>query len=372
MPSRSALTTQHESLRELTDLGVALWLDDLDRNRLRSGELADLINHWSVRGVTTNPTIFHKAISNGRMYRDEITAMKDHGMSVPDMVWQLMIDDVQGACDLFQPVWRGTAGRDGRVSLEVDPGLAHDTKGTIEQAQQLWQRLNRVNAFIKIPATQAGLPAITACIGSGISVNVTLIFSVHCYEQVIDAYLTGLEQAHRAHLPLDSIQSVASLFVSRVDTVVDQQLESLNSPEARSLLGTAAIANARCAWAAHRATLISERWLALAELGANQQRPLWASTGVKNPNYDPTRYVIDLAVAGSVNTMPEGTLRAVAESGVFRGDQVTDEMAAAAQTLEKLRAVGIDLNATLDALQVQGVSAFQESWVQLLDAVAAS
>jgi len=353
-------------LQELTDLGVALWLDDLDRSRLQDGALQHLVDKWCIRGVTTNPTIFHKAISQGHQYASDLDDLRNRGASADEIVWEMTIEDVKSACDLLVPVWESTHGLDGRVSLEVDPRLAHDTDGTVAQAHELWQRLDRRNAFIKIPATPAGIPAIAECIAAGISVNVTLIFSVTCYAQVISAYITGLERAHAAGRDLRTISSVASFFISRVDTAVDEQLRRLGTRDATDLLGRAAIANACAAWECHRDALADPRWGSLAASGAQPQRPLWASTGVKNPDYDPTRYVVDLAVAGSVNTMPESTLHAVADTGVFAGDRVTSQIPAAHATLTDLKAVGIDLDATLDELQRSGVAAFQESWTQLL------
>jgi transaldolase len=356
----------NQTLAELTDLGVSVWLDDLDRSRLEGGGLAGLIHNRSVRGVTTNPTIFQKAIATGPWYESDITALRAAGSSAEEVVWDLMIRDVQAACDVFRPVWESTEGLDGRVSLEVDPRLAHDTQATATQAAELWARLDRPNAFIKIPATQEGLPAITAAIAAGISVNVTLIFSLERYRAVIAAYLDGLELALSAGRDIGAIASVASFFVSRVDTEVDARLESMANPAAQDFLGSAAIANARLAWGEHQATLQGDRWRRIAEAGAQQQRPLWASTGVKNPAYDDTRYVIDLAVPGTVNTMPEATLEAVAQHGTFRGDQVTPYLDAARTTLSGLAELGIDMAAVCAELEIDGVRKFQNSWQDLL------
>jgi transaldolase len=354
----------HPVLEELSALGVALWLDDLDRGRLQDGSLADLIEAWSVRGVTTNPAIFQKAIATGPWYAKQIADLRGSGRSVSDIVWDIAIDDVQAACDLFKPVWERTDKIDGRVSIEVDPRLAHDTEATIDQAEELWRRVDRPNALIKIPATPAGIPAITAAIARGISVNVTLIFSVERYREVSGAYLTGLQQAHASGFDLSTITSVASFFVSRVDSEVDQRIARAGLPD--ELRGRAAIANARLAWAAYQETLASPRWLALAELGAREQRPLWASTGVKDSRYDPTRYVIDLAVPGCVNTVPEPTLQVVATQGVYRGDQVSGEIADARDCFTQLKAAGIDMTDVFATLESEGVDKFIAAWNELL------
>lgn len=362
----------HKVLRELSDLGVAIWLDDLDRGRIQGGGLAELIEHWSVKGVTTNPAIFQKAIATGPWYADQIRELHARGRSAADIVWEIAVQDVQAACDVMTPVWERTQCVDGRVSLEVDPRLADDTDATVEQAKELWARVDRPNALVKIPATPAGLPAITAAIAAGISVNVTLIFSVERYRSVIDAYLAGLQQADAAGRDLSSITSVASFFVSRVDTEIDQRIDRMGLPD--HLRGRAAIANARLAWQAYCESLATPTWQHLRTRGAREQRPLWASTGVKDPRYDATRYVIDLAVAGSVNTMPEPTLHAVASDGVFRGDQVSDEVATARQCFVELTNAGIDMADVFETLEAEGVEKFTSAWADLLaqvDAVAA-
>ncbi|MFE6650032.1 transaldolase, partial [Nocardioides sp. NPDC057772] len=276
--------------------------------------------------------------------------------------------DVRNACDILAPVAESTKD-DGRVSIEVEPTLANDTDGTIASAKALWAEVDRANVLIKIPATLEGLPAITAAIAEGISVNVTLIFSVERYRAVMDAYLTGLEQAKAAGKDLSTIRSVASFFVSRVDTEIDKRLEAIGTPEATALLGKAAVANAISAYAAFEEVHDSERWTALAEAGANAQRPLWASTGVKNPDYPDTLYVTDLVVADTVNTMPEKTMEAFADHGEVKGDVVTGKAAEAAAVFESLRSVGVDLDDVFEVLETEGVDKFKASWVELVDTV---
>jgi transaldolase len=361
------------NLQAVTDAGVSVWLDDLDRTRITSGNLATLIADMSVRGVTTNPSIFDKAISSGGdAYAAQLSMLAQRGDDVDAIIRALTTDDVRAACDLFLPLYSSSNGTDGRVSIEVDPRLAHVTDATVVQARDLHSTVDRPNVLIKIPATTEGLPAITAVIGSGISVNVTLIFSVSAYLDVVDAYMAGLEAAAAAGHDLSGIHSVASFFVSRIDTEVDARLRKIATPAADQLLGKAAIANARLAWQAHLDTLQSDRWQALAAKGANPQRPLWASTGVKDPAYDPTRYVIDLVVDGCVNTMPEATLAAVAAQGECRGDQVTGTARESQQVWTDLAALGIDQAEVCQKLETEGVAKFIESWQDLRKNVAAS
>ncbi len=360
-------------LQMLTDAGVSVWLDDLDRHRLQSGGLAGLVRESCVRGVTTNPTIFDKAISSGAdAYADQLGQLAAAGADVDSIIRALTTDDVRQACDVFADLWRESGGVDGRVSIEVDPRLADATDATAVQAKELWETVGRPNALIKIPATRAGLPAVTATIGAGISVNVTLIFSVERYREVVDAYLSGLEAAAAAGHDLSTIESVASVFVSRIDTEVDARLKAIGTPEALDLVGEAAIANSRLVWAAHEESLASDRWAALAALGAHVQRPLWASTGVKDPAFDPTRYVVDLVVRGCVNTMPEGTLLAVAEHGVIDGDTVGGTFEAAQVVWSLLADLGIDEADVCHVLEREGVSKFIDSWEQLRATVAAA
>ncbi len=358
-------------LQALTDAGVSIWLDDLDRHRLTSGNLAKLVAEECVRGVTTNPSIFDKAISTGATaYADQLTGLAGGGSDVDAIIRVLTTDDVRSACDVFADLYKESGGVDGRVSIEVDPRLANVTDETITQAGELWQTVDRPNALIKIPATEAGLPAITAVIGSGISVNVTLIFSVERYLEVVDAYMSGLEKAAAAGIDLSTIQSVASFFVSRIDTEIDARLKKIGTPEALALLGKAAIANARLAWSAHIDGLATDRWQALAAQGANVQRPLWASTGVKDPAYDPTRYVVDLAARGCVNTMPEATLDAVAAQGVIVADSITGTREESAAVMTDLADVGVDMADVFAVLESEGVTKFIDSWEQLRSTVA--
>ena len=352
-------------LDELSQIGVSIWLDDLDRHRIESGNLANLIASHCVVGVTTNPSIFEKALTSGvAEYAPQLAQLK--GSDVNTAVKALTIHDVQAACDIFHETWVNSNGVDGRVSLEVDPRLAHDTKATIAQARELWAAVDRKNLMIKIPATLAGVPAITQVIGSGISVNVTLIFSVERYRDVMNAWLEGLELAQSNGHDLATIESVASFFVSRVDAQVDKELDALGTQQAQSLRGKAAIANAQLAWAAFVDTTQQSRWTALSEQGAHVQRPLWASTGVKDPTYDDTRYVIELAAPGCVNTMPESTLNAVADHGVSRGDTVTGSAISAQQVWDELATIGIDRIAICEHLEKDGVAKFIDAWNQLL------
>ncbi len=358
-----------ERLAELSKAGVSIWLDDLSRERINSGNLAGLVADSSVVGVTTNPTIFASALSNGETYADQVKELAANGTSVADAIREITTDDVRNACDIFAATAAATNGVDGRVSIEVEPGLAMDTDGTVAQAKDLWTRVGRANVLIKIPATKPGLPAITAATAEAISVNVTLIFGLERYRAVIDAYLTGLEQAADAGHDLSQIQSVASFFVSRVDSEVDKRLEAVGSRDATQLRGRAAIANARLAYAVHLETLASDRWKALAAKGANPQRPLWASTGVKNPDYADTMYVTELVVAGTVNTMPEKTLQAVADHGELNGDRVTDMAQDAQQVMRALADVGIDMNDVVGVLEDEGVQKFDASWQELVETV---
>ncbi len=362
-------------LDELTAGGVSLWLDDLDRSRLASAtdsrSLQYLINNRAIRGVTTNPTIFDRAVGSGSAaYVEQLTELGRDGTNVDDAILAVTTDDVRAACDELLPVWDATAGLDGRVSIEVDPRLAHDTDGTVAQAGVLWRIVDRPNAMIKIPATRAGLPAISQVLAQGISVNVTLIFSVDRYREVMAAHLEGLQLAHAAGLDLSRIESVASFFVSRVDTAVDALLDAMGTPEAARLRGSAAIANARIAWNAFEQHTGTDDWRQLNAAGARSQRPLWASTGVKDPAYDPARYVVELAAPGCVNTVPEATLHAVAESAVYLGDTMSGRAQEAQQTLRDLDDLGIDLKRVCEELEAAGVASFIDSWLGLRATVA--
>ncbi|RHW25532.1 transaldolase [Nocardioides immobilis] len=357
-----------DRLKALADAGVSIWLDDLSRERIETGNLADLVKEKSVVGVTTNPTIFAAAISDGERYDEQVRALVADGADVDRVVFDLTTDDVRNACDILAPVAEATAD-DGRVSIEVEPTLANDTDATIASAKALWAAVDRPNVLIKIPATLEGLPAITAAIAEGISVNVTLIFSTERYQAVMDAYLSGLEQAKANGVDLATIRSVASFFVSRVDTEIDARLDKIGTEEALALRGKAAVANARIAYAAFEEVLASERWQALAAAGANVQRPLWASTGVKNPDYPDTLYVTDLVVADTVNTMPEKTLEAFADHGEVTGDQVTGRAVEAQELFARLADAGVDMSDVFEVLETEGVDKFKKSWLELLETV---
>ena len=358
-----------DRLQALADAGVSIWLDDLSRERVETGNLAELVKDSHVTGVTTNPTIFSGAIADGARYDDQVRRLVAAGEPVDRVVFELTTEDVRNACDILAPVHERHPA-DGRVSIEVEPALARDTEGTLASARALWTAVDRPNALIKIPATVEGLPAISASIAEGISVNVTLIFDVERYRAVMDAYLTGLEQARDAGLDLSRIHSVASFFVSRVDSEVDKRLETIGSDEALALRGQAAVANARLAYAAYQEVVGSDRWRVLAEAGANPQRPLWASTGVKNPDYPDTKYVTDLVVAGTVNTMPQKTLEAYADHGEpAPSDQVTGRAGEAQQVFDRLAAVGIDFADVLRVLEEEGVDKFTASWDELVATV---
>jgi transaldolase len=319
--------------------------------------------------VTTNPSIFQAALSDGAAYQQQLDDLAARGAGVDDVVREVTTDDVRDACEMFTSLFQATGHVDGRVSIEVDPRLAHQTQATIDQARELHKIVDRPNVLIKIPATLAGLPAITVVIGEGISVNVTLIFSLERYKAVMDAYLAGLERARDAGHDLAEIHSVASFFVSRVDTEIDKRLQAINSPEADALKGQAAIANARLAYQAYQQTFTGERWEALAAAGANPQRPLWASTGVKDPAYDDTRYVVDLVAPGVVNTAPEKTIAAVADHGDITGNTIEGTYAQSSSVFSGLEALGVDLTDVFDVLETEGVDKFITAWQELLDSV---
>lgn len=359
--------SKSERLQELADAGVSIWLDDLDRDRITSGGLQRLIDDDSVSGVTTNPAIFNKAIGgDAGAYAAQLSELAARGVSRGEAVRALTTTDVRDACDIMRPVWEATNGVDGRVSIEVDPRFAHKTAETIAEAKALWWMVDRPNALIKIPGIEEGLPAITEVLGNGISVNVTLIFSPKAYVKVMDAWLSGLEKAKANGHDLAQIQSVASFFVSRVDTEVDKRLEAIGSPEATDLLGTAAIANARLAYGEFEKVMASDRWKALEAAGAMPQRPLWASTGVKDPRFDDTRYVVDLVTQGVVNTMPEATMMAVADHGEIVGDTIKPYIGEAEQVFIDIAAVGIDMDDVFSVLETEGVEKFIEAWEELL------
>ncbi|WP_181772665.1 transaldolase [Amycolatopsis pittospori] len=359
----------NDKLAQLSEAGVSIWLDDLSRERLNTGNLAGLIRDKHVVGVTTNPTIFANAMSKGEAYDEQTKELAARGADVEATIRELTTTDVRNAADLFRDVYTATNGVDGRVSIEVDPRLAKETDKTVAEAQDLWKTVDRPNVLIKIPATEEGLPAITRTLAEGISVNVTLIFSVERYKKVIEAYFAGLEQAKANGHDLKGIHSVASFFVSRVDTEIDKRLDAIGTDEAKALRGEAAIANARLAYAAFEELSATDRWKKLAEAGANAQRPLWASTGVKDPEYSDTRYVDQLVVKDTVNTMPEKTLDAAADHADVTGDTVTGKGADAQAVFDKLSAVGIDITDVFLTLENEGVEKFEKSWVELLETV---
>jgi len=355
---------------QLTAQGVSIWLDDLSRERITSGNLAELIASRNVVGVTTNPTIFQKAISDSELYDRQLRDLAVRGVDVEEGLRMITTMDVRWGCDVLRPAYDASGGVDGRVSIEVDPRLAQDAERTVAEARQLWWLVDRPNLFIKIPATKASLPAIAQCLSEGISVNVTLIFSIERYRAVMDAFIEGIERARATGHDLTTLASVASFFVSRVDTEVDKRLDKLGSPEAVELRGKAAIANARLAYGVYEEVVASDRWQTLAAVGAHPQRPLWASTGVKDPAYPDTRYVDELVVAGVVNTMPESTLDAVADHGVIRGDTVTGTQQEAAAVLDRIEGIGVSIDQVTAELEDEGVTKFEKSWQEFLSTVA--
>jgi len=361
--------TVTDRLKDLAEAGVSIWLDDLSRERIETGNLADLVRENSVVGVTTNPTIFAGALSEGERYDEQVRRLAEQGADVDTTVFDLTTTDVRDACDVLTPVWEASSGVDGRVSIEVSPELAFETEQTLESAAKLWKTVDRPNLLIKIPATSEGTPAIASALGDGISVNVTLIFGLDRYRDVMEAYLSGLEKAAAAGHDLSQIHSVASFFVSRVDTEIDKRLDAIGTDEALALRGKAGIANARLAFQVFEETFAGERWEALAAAGALRQRPLWASTGVKNPDYRDTMYVTDLVVADTVNTMPEKTMRAFADHGEVEGDQVTTQYDDARAHMDALAGVGIDYDDVISVLEQEGVDKFVASWRELLDTV---
>jgi transaldolase len=357
------------ALDALVAAGVSIWLDDLSRARLTSGNLEQLLREKHVVGVTTNPTIFAKALEQGHLYDEQVGELALRAVELEEAVRAITTADVRAAADVLRPAYDASHGVDGRVSIEVDPRLAKDTARTIAEAKALWWLVDRPNVFIKIPATVEGLPAIAATLAAGISVNVTLIFSLERYEAVMNAYFDGMEQARANGHDLSLLGSVASFFVSRVDTEVDKRLEKVGGDEAAELKGKAGVANARLAYERYEKLFAGPRWQALADAGARPQRPLWASTGVKDPTLRDTMYVEELAAPGTVNTMPENTLNAVADHGEIRGDTVTSSYASARETMDRLAAKGIDYDDVVAVLEREGVEKFEASWKDLLDSV---
>lgn len=364
--------TVPQPLQDLAAHGVSVWLDDLSRERIASGNLRQLVDDRGVVGVTTNPSIFQAALADGDAYDAQVAELAAAGASVDDAVLALTTTDVRDACEVLEPVFERTAGEDGRVSIEVDPRLARDTSGTVAQAKALAAAVGRPNVFVKIPATVEGLPAISQVLAEGISVNVTLIFGLDRYRAVMNAFLTGLEQAREHGRDLSLIRSVASFFVSRVDTAVDRRLDAIGSAEAQAVRGRAGIANARLAYQAYQEVFSTPRWQSLESAGAHRQRPLWASTGVKDPAYPDTMYVTGLVAPGTVNTMPEPTLEATADHARVTGDTVTGGYAEATDVLDTLERLGISYSEVVDTLEREGVEKFERAWEELLRGVSAA
>ncbi len=366
------MTDNTSPLAELSAAGVSVWLDDLSRERIVSGGLKQLIDDRHVVGVTTNPTIFANALAKGDDYDEQVAHLAAKNTSVSDAVVDITTHDVARGCDIFRPLFDSSHGHDGRVSIEVEPALAHDTKGTIAQGRMLWDTVDRPNVMIKVPATVDGLEAITELTALGISVNVTLIFSLERHREVINAYLAGIEKAKSAGIDISKIRSVASFFVSRVDTEVDKRLDAIGTPEALALKGKAGIANARLAYQVFEQAFSSERAKGLVAAGANVQRPLWASTGVKDPAFKDTLYVEELVAPDVVNTMPQKTMEATFDHGVIRGDTVTGSYAEANSVLDELAGLGISYDEVTALLEKEGIDKFTVSWNELLDTVSAA
>lgn len=358
------------SLKEISSAGVSVWLDDLSRERMRRGGkssyLPDLIEDSHVVGVTTNPAIFSAAIANSDLYRDDVVKEHRSGKGAEEIITALTTADVRSACQLFLPTYESTDGVDGRVSIEVDPRLARDTETTISQARELWEIVDMPNVLIKVPATREGIPAIRRLIADGISVNVTIIFSVARYREVLDAFVSGLEDRMERNLPISDIHSVASFFISRVDTEIDAQLDAM---KIGSLRGKAALANARLAYEHFLEVEGSSRWRKLSEKGARIQRPLWASTGVKDPAYDPTMYVVELVAEKTVNTMPESTLNAVRVSDTFTGNTILGRFEDSKLVLQSLQDHGIDIDVVAEKLEREGIEKFIKPWLELIEVV---
>ena len=356
-------------LDELTAAGVSIWLDDISRERLRTKNLSELIRDWDVTGVTSNPTIFAHAVANGDAYDQQVADLAIREVKTEEAARDIATYDIRWGCDVLRPVYDTTGSVDGRVSIEVDPRIARDTAKTIAEARALWWMVDRPNLFIKIPATVEGLPAITAALAEGISVNVTLIFSLERYGQVIDAFMSGLEQALKAGRDISTLGSVASFFVSRVDSEVDGRLDKIGTPEAAALRGKAAIANARLAYELYEQRIATPRWQALREAGARVQRPLWASTSTKNPAYEDTMYVVELVAPDTVNTMPESTLRATADHARLRGDTVHGTYDQSRQVFADLAKLGIEYDDVVRVLEDEGVEKFAASWNEFLGTI---
>jgi transaldolase len=359
------MTSQSDDIvGRLTAGGVSVWLDDISRERLATGNLAGLIKNHRVVGLTSNPTIFDHAMSSGTYYDEQLADLAVRGVGENEAARAITTYDIRWACDVLRPAYDASGGVDGRASIEVEPRIAGDTAKTIAEARALWWQVDRPNLFVKIPATPAGLPAIAACLSEGISINVTLIFSLQRYEQVIDAFMAGLETASDADVT--SLASVASFFVSRVDTEVDKRLDAIGTSAARAMRGKAAVANARLAYQMFEERFASDRWQALAARGARVQRPLWASTSTKDPAYRDTMYVEELAAPQTVNTMPEATLHATEDHGVVSGNAIAGTYARSRQVLDDLEGLGISYADVTAVLEDEGVAKFTDSWLEML------
>jgi transaldolase len=358
-----------DRLQALSDLGVSIWLDDISRGRLKTGNLAGLIESSHVVGVTSNPTIFAKALTEAEDYEGQVADLATRGVSIDEAMRAITAYDVRWGCDLMRAVYDHTDGQDGRVSLEVDPRMAHNSDATVAEARALWWLVDRANVMIKIPATLEGLQPIADATAEGISVNVTLVFSLDRYRAVMDSYLDGLERAKAAGIDLSTIRSVGSFFVSRIDTEVDKRLDAIGSPEATALRSKAAVANARLAYEAYEEAFSSDRWAALEAAGAHKQRPLWASTSVKDPRLPDTMYVDELIAHNTVNTMPEATIEATAARGTTDGDTITPNYDHARQVMADLAAVGVDFDDVVKVVEDEGVEKFEKSWQDLVDTV---
>jgi transaldolase len=362
----------NDRLQALSDQGVSVWLDDISRGRLKSGNLAKLIEKRHVVGVTSNPTIFAKAVADAEDYADQVNELAVRDVSVAEAMRAIMTYDVRWGCDVMRPVYDATDGKDGRVSIEVDPRLAHDCDATLAEARALWWLVDRPNVMIKIPATEEGLAAIASATAEGISVNVTLIFSLERYKKVMDSYMTGLERARDNGVDVSTIRSVASFFVSRIDTEVDKRLDEVGTDEAKSLRSKVAVANARLAYQAYEEVVGSDRWQSLEKAGAHRQRPLWASTSVKDPDLPDTMYVTELVAPDTVNTMPEATIEATADHAEISGDSITGNYDSAQEVLDRMERVGIAYDDVVKVVEDEGVDKFEKAGQEMVDTVSAA
>jgi transaldolase len=355
-------------LHELAEHGQSVWVDFLSRAFVRSGELQRAVDEDAVTGLTSNPTIFEQAISKGADYDEQLRACLETIDDPLEIFFQLAETDVRDACDVLHPVWQRTAGQDGFVSLEVDPGLAYDTIATFEQAMRLHERVDRPNLLVKIPATRLGLPAVEECIARGRSINITLIFSLDRYRAVVEAYLRGLERLVAAGGDPAKVASVASFFVSRLDTEADRRLGELGNTTLQGKLG---IANARLAYRYFQEAFSGERWEYLAGKGARKQRPLWASTSTKNPSYSDVLYIEELIGPETVNTIPRETIEAFADHGEVRGETALEGVDDAEELLVELAEAGVDYDDVVETLEAEGVQRFADSFDELIDGIRA-